>query len=159
MTATWQRHVDLDNRARRRVWSVAMRWGSRSRGRVLRGILPVLALVWATLTWHDCYLGGMHGDGAANAAVEHCAHHQLLEIADEFALELPADDSAPSCDQVGKTAPELRPVSPDLFALRSTTFALVAGAEDDRRNGASPSRLATIPPDTPLHQRPARLLI
>lgn len=136
-----------------------MRWGLQNRGRVLRGILPLLAMVWATVTWHDCYLEGMRGDAAATAAAEHCAHHQLLEVAAEFALDLPVDDAAPSCDEVADVGPDLRPAPPEMLSLRSFAFVPAPIDADPRTAGARAARATTVPPDRPLHQRPARLLI
>ena len=129
------------------------------RGRVLRGILPLLALVWATATWHDCYLAGMRVEAASTASSEPCAHHQLLEVAVEFALALPADDALPSCDEVADVAPDLRPAAHELLALRIAGF-VPAPIDTDNPAAASHAARATGgPPDRPLQARPARLLI
>ncbi len=125
---------------------------------MLRGILPLLALVWATATWHDCYLAGGVVPSPV-AGIEHCAHHALPDVAAEFALDMRADHGLPSCDQVAKTAPDLRPDVPDLTAVR------VAVSWPARLDAHAPLRATSAAnadapaPDTPLHQRPARLLI
>lgn len=133
-----------------------MRWGLQSRSRVLRGILPLLALVWAAATWHDCYLLGMRVESAAGASGEPCAHHQLLEVAAEFALVLPANDAAPSCDEVADVGPDLRPATHELLSLRSYGF---VPAPIDADDPVAVAHATTVPPDRPLHQRPARLLV
>lgn len=155
----WRSHVDLDKRARRGVTSQAMRWGVRNRGRVLRGILPLLALIWATATWHDCYLEGMRGATAATAAAAHCAHHGLVDVAVQFALDLPVDDAAPSCAEVADVGPDLRPAPPEMLSLRSVAFVPAAIDADPLTAGARLARATSVPPDRPLLQRPARLLI
>jgi hypothetical protein len=133
-----------------------MRWGLQSRGRVLRGILPLLALVWATATWHDCYLEGMHGEATSAALSEHCAHQNLVDVPTEFALDLPADDAAPGCDEVADVGPDLRPAPHEMLSLRSFDFVPAPMDADPRGDGA---RAAAVPPDRPLQQRPARLLV
>lgn len=47
-----------------------MRGGVQNRGRVLRGIAPLIALFRATVTGHDCHLEGMRREAAAMAAAE-----------------------------------------------------------------------------------------
>jgi hypothetical protein len=126
---------------------------------VLRSILPLLAFGWAALSWHDFYLQGMRGNAGATAAAEHWEHHCLLEVAAEFALDLPADQVSPGSDEVARTAPEFRPAVPDLFAGRSAGPVSALVDEYDLRRVASASRSTFGPPETPLHQRPARLLI
>lgn len=136
-----------------------MRWGLQNRDRVLRGILPLLTLVWATVTWHDCYLDGMHAEGAATSAAGHCGHHQVIDVAIEFAFDLPVDDRAPSCDEVADVGPDLRPAPPEMLAARSFGFLPVPIAETDRSDRARAWRTTSPAPEMPLHQRPARLLI
>ena len=159
MTAMWRCRVGLDNRAGRRVWSEPMRWGLQSRGRVLRGILPLLALVWATATWHDCYLEGMNGGVPPVAAEGHCAHQNLVDVAMEFALDLPAPDAVPDCDDIADVGPDLRPAPHEMLTSRSFDFVPAPMDADPRGVGLLAARTATVPPDRPLQQRPARLLV
>lgn len=136
-----------------------MHWGLQSRGRVLRGILPLLAMVWATATWHDCYLEGLRGQRAAADVVEHCAHHPLPEVGTESAPDVRAPDHAPSCNEAAYVGPDLRSAPPELLTLRSFASIPLPAAAFDRPVGLPTSRIAGIPPDKPLQQRPARLLI
>lgn len=131
-----------------------------SRGRVLRGILPVLAFVWATATWHDCYLAGTGGT-SPSAGIEHCVHHPhaLLDVAAQSAPDVPADHVLPSCDEVAKTAPDLRHAFPDLIAVRVAAYWPARFDERAPPRAASAAIADVPPPDTPLNQRPARLLI
>lgn len=136
-----------------------MRWGLQSRGRVLRGILPLLALVWATATWHDCYLEGLRGDPAPVADAGHCDHQNLVDVATEFALDLPATDAVPGCDDIADVGPDLRPAPHEMLASRSFDLLAAPIDADPRGVTARAARTATVPPDRPLQQRPARLLV
>lgn len=135
-----------------------MRWGLQNRGRVLRGILPLLALVWATATWHDCYLEGMRGEAAPVADAGHCDHQNLVDVATEFALDLPAT-AALHCDDIADVGPDLRPAPHEMLASRSFDFVATPLDADPRAVGARAARTTTVPPDRPLQQRPARLLV
>lgn len=136
-----------------------MRWGLQSRGRVLRGILPLLALVWATATWHDCYLEGVRGSATSVAMHEHCAHQNLLDAAPAFALDPPIDDMAPGCDEAADVGPDLRPAPHALLSPRSFGFSAAPMNEDPHGVWSRAARTTTVPPDRPLQQRPARLLV
>jgi hypothetical protein len=126
---------------------------------LLRGILPVLALVWATLTWHDCYLQGVPGAAPSMASVEHCQHRALLEVAGDFALDIPAGSLPSNCDDVVQFGSDLRPAMPELLAVQHGGFVPLRDAADAAPNGPRAARATTVPPDTPRSHRPARLLI
>ena len=77
---------------------------------VLRAVLPLLALVWASLPLHHCNLAGAGGAETRPAAtmmtgpVAHAAHcHQVADPAGQ-----PAESSM-SCDDLGRAGPDLRP--------------------------------------------------
>ena len=75
---------------------------------VLRAVLPLLALVWASLPLHHCNLAGAGGAETRPAATmmtgtdAHAAHcHQVP-------AGQPAESSM-SCDDLGRAGPDLRP--------------------------------------------------
>ena len=77
---------------------------------VLRAVLPLLALVWASLPLHHCNLavaGGAETRPAATMLPDteaHAAHcHQLADPAGQ-----PAESSM-SCSDLGRAGPDLRP--------------------------------------------------
>jgi len=87
----------------------------RKRRRVLQAVLPLLAIVWATLPWLPC----CHELAAQYAAIGHATHHAMSDAtaADEAAPSHCADaepsDSAPPCTDVQKNASEARPAPVD----------------------------------------------
>lgn len=77
---------------------------------VLRAVLPLLALVWASLPLHHCNLAVAGGAEARPAATmvtgtdAHAAHcHQVADPAGQ-----PAESSM-SCSDLGRAGPDLRP--------------------------------------------------
>lgn len=81
----------------------------RKVGAILRTMIPLLALVWGALPMHRCYVAtlgapaaSLVGAQAAPVAGVECPHH----VADEGSpgkLHLP-------CSELGRVAPDLRPV-------------------------------------------------
>ena len=77
---------------------------------VLRAVLPLLALVWASLPLHHCNLAVAGGAETRPAATmmtgtdAHAAHcHQVADPAGQQA------ESSMSCSDLGRAGPDLRP--------------------------------------------------
>ncbi len=90
---------------------------------VLRAVIPLLALVWASLPLHHCNvaMAGQAGTvpvattaADAPAPAPHC--HQIADPAPQ------ADPSVPSCSDLGRTGPDLRPALAVEAALAQLGF-------------------------------------
>ena len=139
-----------------------MRMGGHRRASLLRCVLPVLAIVWATLTWHDCYLYGMNA-GEPVAAVEHCEHQHVAAVDGSVTQGTASDDppagTLPSCDDLGEASADSRASTLLLHAAISSFHASPMATSPALSYGPVARVTTQRPPDTPLHLRPARLLI
>jgi hypothetical protein len=126
---------------------------------VLRTVIPLLALVWASLPLHHCNLafaGPAHGAQPALAAAPapHC--HQVAPSAP------PPSHAVVSCSDLGRAGPDLRPAP----VIDAGPFLVSSDARWQRRDPGPAARSAAVRPLDdgrwrlrPLHLQKSSLLI
>ena len=127
-----------------------MHLGRRRTRRLIRSLVPLLVLVWASLPLHRCYLA----QAAAPAAPSHC-HHQAPDDG-AAARHVPAAQMP--CSELGKAGPDVRPAMPDISGVAS--LVAIDSQRGLRVEQIVPrSRDSAPPPLRALHLRKSVLLI